>query len=412
MTENSHVATIRRLTRGGRPPKAFGDISPAKAMRLAIAKAGQDVLTQPIMGSGLEELQSPVQKLTEILPENPLCMMMRGPEEGTGLAILDRSAVFAVTEALTKGIISDVAPPDRPLTTTDGFLCQEFLQVILTVFSKRLEAQPSASWAASYEIDEMIRDLRRLPLLMQDVAYRVMTMDCDFGAGAKIGQVVLVYPWDGPFVSLDAEPPAQDLEATEDFQKRMMKSVGRIEIELAAVLNTYQMTYEALANLKAGDKLRISRRQIHSVEMQDDDGRVFAKGEFGKFMGEQAVRITHLADGTPLAESPEDAQTLDEPEVPDDPMASMGLDLAEALASAPSPTGGSMSDLPGPPDPPPFDPDNFDMPDLDLEAPYPDGEIPGLTLPGEDDNDIEPMAPLDLGDLPMTSLDDLPETID
>ncbi|MEM8555668.1 MAG: FliM/FliN family flagellar motor switch protein [Pseudomonadota bacterium] len=417
---------MRLLTRGGRPPKAYGEITPAKSMRLAAAKAGQDVLSQPVMGSGVEELQAVTQKLAELLPEGGMTMFMRGPEATTGLIALDRNAVAAVTEALTKGKINEKPAPDRKLTTTDGFVCRGFLESFLKMFVQRLAGQLSAPWAQIYEIDEMIQDLRRLPLMLHDVAYRVLTMDCDFGNGAKIGQICMVFPWDTGEVVDNPDEPAKEELSEEELQQRAENALLPVELELEVILAQLEMTVGQLDALQPGDLIPVARSDLQVVRLIHECGTVVAVGELGESMGEQCVRL--------LAAPGEDVERFatapDEPAPPPPPV-DHSLELINLAAKAS--THASMSGIEMPTNIPTYDPSlpdgGLDLPDL--EAPYPDGEIPGLAIPGEDDtvpldldlsddattsesDQSEGASPmdLDLNDISMTSFEDLPETID
>lgn len=241
MSEHSRTLPLRRLTRGGRPAPEYGEVSPAKALRLALAKAGQSVLRQVVDGSGVEDLTVSLSKLDAALPEGGLYVLLHGPSEARGLLCLDRTVVGAITEGLTTGRISEAAPPDRAPTQTDCLLCQRFLVTLLTVFAARLVGHPAAEWASGFVPEDPVDDLRRLPVLLDDELYRVMSITTDFAGGRRSGQITLVLPAAGRLSNKPPEPPnTRDSAGDAAWTEAMAQALMPAEVTLEAVL--YRIT--------------------------------------------------------------------------------------------------------------------------------------------------------------------------
>ena len=380
MTEDTREPVLRRMTRSGRPPPEFGEVSPAKAMRHALAKAGQDLLGQVVTGSGLEELRVGLDTIAENLPAGALCVLLHGPRDSRGLVALDRTLVAAVTEALATGRVSSGPAPNRAPTRTDAFLCMRFLVTILTVFAARLVGHPSASWATGFVPEEPVADLRRLPVLMEDVPYRLLAMETDIGAGAKIGQVCFVLPWEPVITEAEpdvAEPEVADQMRKEAWARDLHKALMPAPVTLTAVLHRVTMTLEEIKNLQPGSAISIPRSSMQRVQLVDISGKTVVTGRLGKLDGARAVRVEGEAG------APAPMMTDDEDGLPGDgptgDAEAAGFDLGTMDAQA---EGDDLPDLP------PLDMAGLDQP--------PDGEDEDLGFPSMD------MGDLDLDDLPMT----------
>ncbi|WP_172330914.1 FliM/FliN family flagellar motor C-terminal domain-containing protein [Mangrovicoccus sp. HB161399] len=388
MTNEKHAAIIHSMTRAGRPPPEFGEVSPAKALRLALAKAGQEVLGQVVTGSGIEEMKLSVAKIAESLPEGALVVELDGPRGCRGLLALDRGLVCAITESLTTGRISAGDLPDRSPSRTDALLSRKFLVMVLTVFAARLVGHPAAEWATGFVPDDPVEDLRRLPVTMEDVPYRMLRMEIDFALGARLGPICIVLPWDGTDAMPpppEALPPPEEVDA--EWQRNIEGAVMGVRMELRAVLGRKTMSISDLRALAPDDVIRLPTAAIEATELVAPDGHVLFTGKLGDLNGYKAVKIGRIMFGEGDGEDGGGGSAAEEQ-----------LDLSglvDAMADAP-PSDLSLPSFEDEPDP--------ELPPLDLDALEAGEGLPDLGG-GE-------FPAMDLSGLNMDDLDDLPETID
>ncbi len=377
------------MTRAGRPPPEFGEVSPAKALRLALAKSGQEILEQAVTGSGIEELKVGIPAIQKELPESALVLDMTGPGGCRGLVALDRSCVAAITEALTTGRISGGELPERKPSRTDALLCRKFLVMVMTVFAARLVGHPDSDWATGFVPDEPVFDLRRLPVIMEDVPYRLLRMETDFGLGARIGQVCIVVPWAGPAA---VPPPAEALPPPEEdaaaWCEALEAAIMPARVELAGVLCRREITVRDYEALEAGSLIRIPMSSIANATLETATGQKIFRGRLGELDGDRALKVEWTFEDGEEGETLSAAQNDEADEMG-------GMDLADAMSKVP-PVDLSLPSLEDEPEP--------ELPPLDLDALEAGEGLPDLGDGG--------FPAMDLGEFNMDELDDLPETID
>lgn len=386
MSEQSRTVSLRQLTRGGRPAPEYGEVSPAKALRLALAKAGQSVLGQVVDGSGIEELRVSLDKLAEVLPMGGLSVMLHGPSEARGLLCLDRTMVATITEGLTTGKIAETAVAERAPTQIDALLCQRFLVTLLTVFAARLVGHSAAEWATGFVPEDPVDDLRRLPILMDDELYRVLSVSTDFAGGRRTGQMTLVLPVDGRMNTAQKPEEIADLDAaTDDWTKAMEQALLPAEVELEAVLYRIVLPLSKVSALEPGMSIPIPRRAVAEVVLEDGNAERVCIVRLGQSQGFRAIRV----EQAPLRNDLSPLTNLDGPAggTPQAP-----LSLADAMAQAPGLAGKIAP------------PSEHGLNDADPNAGMP--PIDEAPASGED------FGASDLDSLPMTDLDDLPMSIE
>lgn len=389
MSDEKRQFFLRRMTRGGRPEPEFGEISPSKALRLALAKAGQETLNQVVDGSGIEERRAPLPHLGEMCQDGGLTILLHGPEDAKGLISLDRACVSAITEGLTMGTISKSPPADRTPTAVDSLLCQRFITLMLTMLAARLLGHPAAEWATGFTPEEQISDLRRLPLLMDDEMYRIVTVSIDFAGGTKIGQMSLIVPWDGRHTT-SPKPKAVERTADQDQEWRaeLEKAVMPAEVVLEAVLYHFKVPLSQMKTWEVGTVIPIPRRSVAEVSLRDGNGEKVSVVRLGQSQGFRAVRLEHAPLRPDL--SPNTDLNTGDAGLP------APFSMSDAMAAAPAYGGGVGA-----------------MADIDIDTEDDDYGGMAMDLPSLSDTEEEgELPPLDLGDLNMADLDDLPMTIE
>ncbi|MBE3639200.1 FliM/FliN family flagellar motor switch protein [Mangrovicoccus algicola] len=374
------------MTLAGRAPPEFGEVSPAKALRLALAKAGQEVLQQVVTGSGLEELKLPIDKVADQLPEAALVLELSGPRGKRGLIALDRGLVFAITESLTTGHVNGGPVPDRLPTRTDALLCRRFLVMMMTVFAARLVGHPASDWATGFVPEEKIEDLRRLPVTMEDVPYRMLVMETDIALGTRLGQICILVPWDD--MSLEPVAALEDHGAEDRaraWSSALEAAVMGCDIEMTAVLHRAQMTVAELRALQPGSLIRLPAGALGRAVLETADGQKVFSGRLGDLDGYRAVMVEDLP-GAPSGppESPGDPGA---PSLPDTGMVDAMAMAAPGNLEMPAFDEGAAEEMP---------PLDFDAIEAGEALPELDGDFPAM----------------DLGGLNMDDLDDMPETIE
>jgi len=328
---------MRRKAGAGRPPPEIGQITPARALRAAVAQAAQDVAGLVAVAGHVEEARTTLGPIVEALPEQPLIGLTEGPENRFGLVLLDNQTVAALIEMQTTGRVVPRPAEARPPTRTDAILCADFIDRVLELVEGQLAEAglPEAEQFAGFRYAMALSEPRAITMTLDNVAYRKLTLGIDFGHGAKNGEATLLVPFDPP------GRRGRDRAGSAGFTAALRDRVLAAEAHLAATLARREMTLAQVMRLTVGTVIALPRDVLAAIEIEDLRGRVVARGRLGQADGHRAVRI--LAD----------SETA---EMPPAGMAAQAAPLRLATAATPiapdplpaladSPGGGSFGSL-------------------------------------------------------------------
>lgn len=293
MQESVH-SVLRRKAGIGRPEPEYGMVSPAKALRLGISKAAQDVLRAPMAAGEIAESRVSLQTMAKVLPDGALCVLLHGPGNARGVVALDRNTVASMLQALTLGRFSEAPIPDRPSTSTDAMLARRFLAELLTVFAASLAGHSAAGWATGFTPRDRIDDLRGLPHLLRDVSYRMFAITVDIGAGLRSGQICVLLPTEGAAGTNGI--PAPGLVEPPDWSGRMERMILDSPARLDAVLCRLRLTLSDVAAMQPGDTLRLPARVLYEISLEGASGEQAGTARIGQVDGARAVMLTGVSD--------------------------------------------------------------------------------------------------------------------
>jgi flagellar motor switch protein FliM len=299
--------TLRRKAGAGRPPPDHGVITVPGALRLAIAKAGQDTLGIKLAVEEVGEARATLDSMTGHLPEGGLTVHLRGRGGAAGLLALDPSLLAAVLQARTTGRVTGTEVPERAPTQTDATLARGFLAAFLDSFADRLSGKRDAEWAAGFKPRERLADTGRLPFLMRDVPYRALDIGIDIASGLRRGHATLILPQSAalPAVEMDAEmeeeaaSTAAPLDAA-PWRAALGARVMESEALLEAVVHTWEFPLARLASMKPGELLTFPRNATASVRLTARDGTVVAAARLGQSQGYRAVKLVETGGAETL----------------------------------------------------------------------------------------------------------------
>ncbi|MWD28820.1 hypothetical protein E0K89_015160 [Aquicoccus sp. SCR17] len=375
---------------------------PAKALRLALARAADHLWSLAAQAQGIREEILDQEALLDSLEAGALYILLDGPEGHAGAAVLDMQAVAALIEVQTMGRVVPGPPPDRPPTHTDAAIAAPLLDRMLRGFARNLSDGSDGWWAEGFRFGDRIEDRRTLGLMLKGAEYRSFRVTVDFGQGARTGEIVLAFP--------DRARPAPE-EPAPPPPTRTAPLWERIPAELMAVVDRLDMSVAEAMALKPGDILRLDRSALGATRLAAGDRLLPMLCDLGQSEGMRALRLRppeeaggDSAGAAGFTAALGDAAGAAGPELPNlsglplspEPGADgwgegSGTDgslAAFAAAEGTLPEAGALPDLPdlplsGPdmaedlPDLPPLD---FDLPDNATEDWTP-GDLPELDLP-------------------------------
>jgi len=305
MAEAADNLVLRRKAGAARAAAELTAMTPAKALRLALARAGDEVLETQMGLQDLAEAKGRPESLLKEAPDPALYLRLRGPDGGEGLAMLCPQAVAAVLEAQLTGKVLSQEAADRRPTGTDAIMAAGVLDQVLIHFGAYVTDCPDPLPVAGYLAGPTLADARAAVLTLDDVDYLQYDLTVDFSSGAKIARMRLLFPAETPFAS---QKGAGGAAWRESFQRTVLSSAA----ELEAVLCRMTLPLADMAALKPGDLLPLGQASLDGVHLTGPDGGTVQTVRLGRSGPMRAVRLRVTVE-TPPAPSPMPSVPAPEP---------------------------------------------------------------------------------------------------
>ncbi len=313
MGDDADIPVLRRKAGARRGSQGLADMTPDRAMRLALARAGDRTLG---VRAGLQSLEIGSvlpDTLAAALPDSALILRLDGPDGAIALAALCPQSVGAAIEAQTLGKVLNAPAPDRRPTATDALLVRDFVEAVLSGFADLAEDLRGLPPVDGYAFGGRLEDARAAAMTIRDAPHLHLTADIDFAAGSKAGALHLILP-DRHAAIAAAQGGAPWAAALE---KAVLASPARLEAQLARL----HLPLADLAALHVGQVLPLGRAALDAVTIRASDGRTLMTARLGRSGAMRAVRL-RIAGGVPRPAALAGAGAPEEAAVPAAPAAS------------------------------------------------------------------------------------------
>ena len=398
MDGQEHNSVLRRKATAAKEVWQARAMSPAKALRLSIARAAEDLWELAVAASGIELSEDRLEALIDAMPDEGMILLLDGPDGVIGAAHLPFPIVAGLIEAQTIGQLAKTTPDARAVTRTDAAMVAPLIDGMMERFDALLDEGGIAPWARGYRFGTMMDSARMLSLALKAAEFHVIRFTLDLAA-MREGEAMLMlpkveHPTGGGIEAAGGGSAAASLEG----------QVLQAPTELRAVLHRLSMPLSAISSLAVGEVLSIPKEALAKTEIEVGTETVIGTTKLGQMNGMRALRmqLPGQPDAAPAAE-PAAPPALDfaapEPAVPEPAVAEPAM--AEMPALEPAPMAMDLSGMD----------EESDFPDLPAMEPMPAGEtdllgdLPDLgDLPGmgSDTGDVGELP--DLGAMPMADL--------
>lgn len=261
-------------------------MTPAKAFRLAVSKASEVELGLAARAQTIKEEPLSQPQLLEALDGEALLLMLEGPHDARGVAIIDMQALSAVIEVQTLGSVIAAEATKRRPTRIDSAMCEAVLDRVLQEFEGQLADTVAADWSAGFRVGKQISSLRLLGMALADIPYRLFYLPLDLADGAKQGllQIALPAQW--------ARGQQVGVGGDDGWAQAMENAVGDSHVGITGVLHRVQKTLSEVQAMVVGDLIDVPKSAISNVSMEGADGCVVGGARLGQQNGFRALRVT------------------------------------------------------------------------------------------------------------------------
>ena len=266
------------LRRMMRPAAAPAPLTPARALRLAAARAAERGAGLALAVLGVAEELGDLDDLLSRLEEGLLLVALDGG--APGLVALDGEGLAAVVEAQTLGGPTPRPAERRPPTAADLALARPFLDRLLAECREATGGTALDGWLDGTGAGQRLGGARDAGLSLPDGRYRVVRLTLDLGAGGRQGLLVLL---------ARLAPAPSDAPAPE--APRLEGRVLGAKVAVEAVLHRVALPLAAVEALEPGQVLALPGVTVASVRLEGPGGAPLGPARLGQVAGLRAVRL-------------------------------------------------------------------------------------------------------------------------
>lgn len=296
MASTEDQSILRKKAAHAAANAAQGGPGADRTWRVALARAARDAMALGLEVTRLTQSRVSLTELLELPPDRALIAVLEGPAQGLGLLAISAPLLAAMTEIQTIGRVSLLAPPPRKSTRTDAAMVAGFIDTALAGLEVALADEADLVWAGGFRYASFLDDPRPLGLLLEDIAYRVLSAEVSVEGGARLGQILMALPAEGrglrPQMIAGALP---DAIAGRAFAADLADQVEGARCVLQAVFHRLPQPLSAVMALQVGDILPMGVASVDRIGLEGLDGIRIAEGRLGQNRGMRAVRLMPLA---------------------------------------------------------------------------------------------------------------------
>ncbi len=280
--------------------------TPARAAATAAGRAADRLYRLAVQPVEVTTGAMSLAEMPEMLPERALLVVLAGPAEALGVIALSPETVTALVEVQALGRITSRPVERRRPTRSDAMLCTDFINALLGELAQELSACDGFEGWQGYRYASHLDDPRPLLLMLEDRAFRNITMDLRLGGNdGREGRILVALPQPGPpdqprasrqiEVAPDIAEP-QPPDPTPDLRPDLTAVTRMAPIEVVAILCRRRISLGELRALAPGKTLPLPRVSLFDTRLETVSGQLLAHGKLGEVDGCHAIRLRGPGD--------------------------------------------------------------------------------------------------------------------
>ncbi len=315
MVETLSNDVLRRKARAGREEHQARNMSPARAMRLAMSRAADELFDLAISVSGVQCEQLGQDSMLRTVDDEMLLVVLDGPNGAVGAVAVDLSVLAGLIEQQTMGQVLKGEPEARAPTSTDAALVAPLIDMLLEGIAESLGPKDGAL-TAEFQFGARLESKRHLGLLVEAADFHVLRAQLELGGGAKRGEFVLVCPVQLP--ELAKLPAVQASESSASDAAGLAggganptfadSALMEAEACLQAVIHQQKMTLGALGRMKPGDLLVLPEDALEKLHLSAGLQRKLGPCKLGQHGGLRAIQLCFAVHGATRGEAATSSQ--------------------------------------------------------------------------------------------------------
>ncbi len=289
MAEAATRSVMRRMARLGRQEYTARAMSPAKALRLSLARTGDKLFDLPLTVNAIEQGDIAHADLPGEVGRGGLLALLDGALGEGGAMRLDPGLLTALVEMQTTGHVSGQSDASRRVTRTDAAMAAPMIDGTLERIDACMAAETREDWTSGYRFGVMMEDVRTLALSLTASDYTVFRVMLEIGKDAIPGALTMILPrlaaTDPPVTAAEPDAPGREPGTT------LACAVLEAPVTLQAMLGRITLPLDKLCTLKVGDRLPFARDRLLEARLEVAHKHLVAHARLGQMDGARAVRL-------------------------------------------------------------------------------------------------------------------------
>lgn len=295
MSQAAAYSVIHRKAKVARDEFDAREMSPAKALRLSMAKTAETLFHLALIVRTIEQVTVPLQQMETNLGEDGLLIVLDGADGARGAVKLDHAFVTALIEVQLIGQLREKAPESRSFTHTDAAITQPLINEVLSLFHQILAEDEIDSGADGLRFGDMVEDARTLVLGLEAPDFELFRLNVDLGPGKRTGLLELYLPHRPKIVH------AVDSGGLGELTKKLEQAAMNAPVSLDAALTRMRLPLSDILDWSPGTTLMIDHGVLSDGVLLGARDHEVARFKLGQFEGFRAVQL--ISDATPEEES-------------------------------------------------------------------------------------------------------------
>ena len=301
MTQQGDTSVIQRKALDGRNDFDARVMSPAKALRLSLAKVAERLYGLALAVGMVEQTDLSQSGIQGAVGDGGLLIVLDGAAGARAAVRLDPGFVTALIEIQVIGSLRPGPPPERGFTRTDAAMVQPLLDGVLDGIDQELRIGQDAYRPRGFRYGDMMEDARTLALALPEPEYDCFNVSLDIGEGARAGIMTLILPRRPEPVAAPGNPP----EPAGQHDVSLARQVMDAPAVLDAVVARLRLPLHRICALDPGMSLPLGMGCLDKTRLIAAGGHVVGEAQLGQMNGLRAVRLMQEEDGADTAATPD-----------------------------------------------------------------------------------------------------------
>ncbi|MFU8776948.1 MAG: FliM/FliN family flagellar motor switch protein [Roseovarius sp.] len=298
MGSQDHSSVIQRMAQAARVGFDSHQMSPAKALRLALARAAAALFDLGLTVATVEQMRVPLSEVGRILDDDGLLVLLEGASGARGALCLDPQLLAGLIEVQTTGAVRPGVARPRVATRTDAAMVAPLIDAVMAEFDIQLAEDPATPPPRCFAFGDLVEDTRGLSLLLVAPDFDLLRLTVDLGPGAKTGRLDLLLPlMPAPVRTASGKATRAKMEGPAHLEQ----VVSQAPVVLDAVMARLRLPLRDVLAFKPGDLLPIPRDALGDTQLVGTRGHIVAVAQLGQMNGARALRLIS-GGATPLPE--------------------------------------------------------------------------------------------------------------